>query len=549
MLDLGLPPVLRRLSLALSTIGIGFTQGLAKLPNELFATILEFAASWSTARLVVLSHVNRRFRSQALSLTDAWCDLSSHYSPHQLEAHIARSRDAGLRLWIAESVTSVQFASALDGHRERSTTAWAPMIARTRKHIHSSRERSGALFRFLSKVLPLVNRWRSLHIAGRNMDVFNFRALAYILRSVHGEQLSSLESVFVSHHFADFELVAASRLLMKDSSESNGYSDDAEGHDLVPDVVKLAKTVPASEESWSILKEFFVEWNAPRLRAISLSGFIAPPMACASSLRCFSAKLGQEGYGAFPVDCTPSVTELLAFLRTTPSLRELRLLFGRHFNTVDQLQLHEESYAHPLQVAGVSLPQLTDSHFAINLQTNALTRKLQFRSIRKLLELVDVPQLSHMSLALKFGIVAKDDAAGEWHVLDELVPPETTGFYSQLKRLSVTLRNAADNIPHIAVSLRPFERLEQIGIEVNRSGPGISSLCENEINAVGGTQKSDPLSSSFPMFSDSHLLKLNLRHTDSGRVYVAHAEGSLQSPFRVSFENPFSKLVIHPSSD
>ncbi len=86
-----------------------FGRSLMTLPDELLSITMRFACasqphclpSERTMDLLSLSHVNKRFRYLALGMSDMWANISPRLSPMLIEAWLAWSKCAGLRIEVS----------------------------------------------------------------------------------------------------------------------------------------------------------------------------------------------------------------------------------------------------------------------------------------------------------------------------------------------------------------------------------------------------------------------------------------------------------------
>ncbi len=87
--------------------GLGFGPFLQRLPPELLAESMRLACS-DAYDLLTLSHVDRRFRSIALSMADVWSHISSDMPTEILQLCLERSKNAGLHIVLEDTKSDVE---------------------------------------------------------------------------------------------------------------------------------------------------------------------------------------------------------------------------------------------------------------------------------------------------------------------------------------------------------------------------------------------------------------------------------------------------------
>jgi len=236
-------------------------HGFGRLPLELLAETMCFACE-DPYDLIHLSHVNRRLRNVALSMTDIWSHISSAMPTELLRLCLERSKRAPLHLVFYEMSNN-------PGLKTKTC---------------------------IVETAQCCSRWKDVKLYMPSSDHNDFTHESYMLyrdlstnffRGIHVPRLVSFS---LSHH---------GHIPVARDNSSNSRT-------------QLIETI-----------HFYHSWQAPNLHTISFYGIVPAPIHGAS-VQELSLKL-PAGRGIYYMDFFVALKDLLVFMQETPSLQKLEI--------------------------------------------------------------------------------------------------------------------------------------------------------------------------------------------------------------------------------
>lgn len=395
---------IRKLSLAgLDCAGRNFGRLLQSLPNELLAETMRYACS-DTIDLLKLSHVNRRFRDVARSMSNFWTHISSDMPTRALQLYLKKGNNAPLHVLFDEKYSDYGFEDFYA--------------------VDDSPGPESQLESNIHEIARSCSRWKDIEfLMPESMEnEFDLGSRSYILYEIlsarfHDLVVPRLESLSLSHQ---------------------GCAPDNRAYN--------------TREEINSMLYFYRSWKAPNLRRLSFTGLI-PTSIPGASIEVLSLDIHVDKSA---MDFSVALQDLISFLQETPSLQKLEI---RTYSSGFTREDHNPAGDLPtvvlenLQVLEMLVDQIPPG------PENGVLFASFVRSLR-------LPNLTTLSVKLALEDESNETEQDVTELMNDLIP--NLGTDPRLENLSVFVYDSLyPCLPMMSITLDKYPCLRTLTVGIN----------------------------------------------------------------------------------